>query len=460
MTLKRRIAIGVSLIFSILLGMSETFVYLSFATFRREEFFDRLEEKALTTARLLVEVDEVDKEMLRLIDKNTVNRLYNEKTLVFDQNYQLIYSSIDDASVRWKLDDLKRLKDEKQIYRSEAGKEMLGIFYDFARQDYYVLVAAEDKYGFSRLAYLRLLLLVTFLLGTALVWLATYYFIRRFLRPLDEFQEQITTITANRLTVQLEESNKSGEIRLLASAFNNMLHRIDESFASMREFTSNASHELRTPLTRIAFQLENLLKGGPHPAETTDVLQGVTRNVYQLSNMVNSLLLLSEMDREDFRSRFRRERLDEIVFAAHQHVRLSEPTFQMGFEIVEHDMDDHDMEVFGVRSLLEVAVANLLRNACMYSPDQRAVVQVEQTAPRELTLRISNAGKILSEEERIKLFEPFVRGSNAANTEGSGLGLRITRRILEFHQATIEHDMDDLGRHVFSLRFPLRKTSP
>ncbi|MFN9800090.1 MAG: ATP-binding protein, partial [Bacteroidota bacterium] len=58
------------------------------------------------------------------------------------------------------------------------------------------------------------------------------------------------------------------------------------------------------------------------------------------------------------------------------------------------------------------------------------------------------------------LFEPFVRGSNAANTEGSGLGLRITRRILEFHQATIEHDMDDLGRHVFSLRFPLRKTSP
>jgi hypothetical protein len=97
MTLKRRVAVGVSVVFSLLLGLAESYVYFSFSTFRKEEFYDRLGEKALTTAKLLVEVNEVDRELLRLIDKNTVNRLYNEKTLVFDANYQLIYSSIDGA---------------------------------------------------------------------------------------------------------------------------------------------------------------------------------------------------------------------------------------------------------------------------------------------------------------------------------------------------------------------------
>jgi two-component system sensor histidine kinase ArlS len=455
MTLKRRVAVGVSIVFSLLLGLAESYVYFSFATFRKEEFYDRLGEKALTTAKLLVEVNEVDRELLRLIDKNTVNRLYNEKTLVFDSNYQLIYSSIDDATVRWKIDDLKRLKDERRISRSEDGKEMLGIFYDFDMQDYYVLVAAEDKYGYTRLAYLRVLLLITFVLGTALVWLATYFVIRRFLKPLDEFQEQITTITANKLRVQLEESGKAEEIRLLASAFNNMLLRIDESFASMREFTSNASHELRTPLARIAFQLENLIKSGPYLPETEGTLKGITQNVYQLSGMVNSLLLLSEMDREDFRTRFKRERLDEIIFSSHQQVRLFEPRFQLGFEIFGHENEDHDMEVFGVRPLLEVAITNLLRNACLYSSDQSAHVVVDQSRSHEVIVRITNKGKALSQEEERKLFEPFIRGSNSANTQGSGLGLRITRRILDFHRASVNYSFLTPDTHQFELRFPV-----
>jgi signal transduction histidine kinase len=448
MTLKRRVAVGVSVVFSLLLGLAESYVYFSFSTFRKEEFYDRLGEKALTTAKLLVEVNEVDRELLRLIDKNTVNRLYNEKTLVFDANYQLIYSSIDDAT------DLKRLKDERRISRSEGGKEMLGIFYDFDKQDYYVLVAAEDKYGYTRLAYLRVLLLITFLLGTALVWVATYFVIRRFLKPLDEFQEQITTITANKLRVQLEESGKAGEIRLLASAFNNMLLRIDESFASVREFTSNASHELRTPLARIAFQLENLIKSGSYPPETEGILKGITQNVYQLSGMVNSLLLLSEMDREDFRARFKRERLDEIIFSSHQQVRLFEPRFQLGFEIIGHENEDQSMEVFGVRPLLEVAITNLLRNACLYSTDQRAHIVVDQSQAHEVIVRITNTGKALSKEEERKLFEPFIRGSNSANTQGSGLGLRITRRILDYHRASVNYSLLPPDIHQFELRFP------
>jgi two-component system, OmpR family, sensor histidine kinase ArlS len=453
MTLKRRIAIGVSIIFSVLFGLAVTSVYISFSTFRKEEFFQRLEEKALTTTKLLVEVNEVDLRMLRLIDANTVNKLYSERTLVFDSSYRLIYSSIDDANIRWRLDDLERLKNERLFYRTEDGKDMLGMYYEGGENDYYVLVAAEDKYGYSRLAYLRISLIITFLLGTVLVWMVTNYAIRRFLKPLDEFQEQITTITVNKLSVHMEESGDSEEINLLASAFNKMLLRIDSSFAAMREFTSNASHELRTPLTRIAFQLENLMKSGDHPEQTMSVLKAVTGNVYELSNLVNSLLLLSKMDRGELKSRFSRERMDEIIFAAHQQVNQMDNQFQINFSISDHEDSDATMEVFGSRPLLEAAMVNLLKNACLYSPDKRASVHMEQTGPHELCVTVSNLGKPLAPEEQERLFEPFTRGSNAVNTQGSGLGLRITRRILEYHNARISYAPGEGDEHRFVLVF-------
>ncbi|MFY7756987.1 MAG: sensor histidine kinase, partial [Flavobacterium stagni] len=106
MTLKRKIAINVSIAFSILFGLAATYIYISFSNFRKEEFKDRLTEKALTTAKLLLEVKEIDNTILKLIDQNTINKLYNEKTLVFDGQYKLVYQSLDDSKIKYTKDDL------------------------------------------------------------------------------------------------------------------------------------------------------------------------------------------------------------------------------------------------------------------------------------------------------------------------------------------------------------------
>jgi two-component system, OmpR family, sensor histidine kinase ArlS len=180
MTLKRRIAINIAIAFSVLFGLAAVIIYYSFSSFRIEEFRQRLEEKALTTAKLLVEVKEVDNQLLKLIDQNSINKLYNEKTLVFDDDYHLIYSSIDDATITWDIEDLKELRKVKAFFRSENEKDVLGIYYDFEQKDYFVLISAEDKYGYNKLDYLLFSLIATFLTGTMLVWFTTYFFIKRF----------------------------------------------------------------------------------------------------------------------------------------------------------------------------------------------------------------------------------------------------------------------------------------
>ncbi|MPR32283.1 sensor histidine kinase [Salmonirosea aquatica] len=456
MTLKRRLSIYISAAFSILFGIGITIVYLSFASFRKEEFSDRLEEKALTTVELLLNVKEIDKQMLKVIDQNSINKLYNEKTLVFDENYKLIYSSIDDASIEWNQQELVNLKQTKREFKIAGDKELLSIFYDFRDADYYVLIAAEDLYGNSKLQYLFYSLLVMFVVGTSLVWTSTYFIIRHLTRPLDVFQEKIMDISANALNTQLPVNpNQNDEITLLTRTFNQMLARIEKSFAAQREFTANASHELRTPISRITFQLDNLLQSPDHSPATRQYLTRISDNVSQLTELINSLLLLAKNSGSDTEAQFKTERVDEILFLAYEQVRRTYPDFKMNFEIVESEDIANGLEIKAAKSVLEIALANLLRNAYQYSFDHTATVLLAQSNPDSLTLSISSEGTPLTESEQNNLFQPFARGANARQTHGSGLGLRIVKRILDHHGASIRYFADSATTHRFELVFTI-----
>ena len=118
MTLKNRISLLVSLLFTVLFGLASAFIFLLYSNFRKQEFNDRLEIKALSTIKLLANVRNDDYQIMRLIDKNSINELSDEKTLVFDSNFNLIYSSIDDAKINWSVSDLKFLKKNKTLKRN------------------------------------------------------------------------------------------------------------------------------------------------------------------------------------------------------------------------------------------------------------------------------------------------------------------------------------------------------
>lgn len=454
MTLKRRLAIYVSAAFSILFGIGIMVVYISFSAFRKEDFSDRLEKKALTTVELLLNVQEIDKQMLKVIDQNSINKMYNEKTLVFDENFNLIYSSIDDASIEWNQKDLRELKGDKRIYKIDNEKEILGISHEFEGNDYFVLIAAEDKYGKSKLRYLSYTLLITFLVGTIAVWLSTYFIIKLLTKPLDEFQKQIIQISANKLNTQIPIKNTyNDEITLLTRTFNQMLVRIEKSFTAQREFTSNASHELRTPISRITFQLDNLLHSDELSASTRIYLKSISNNVSQLTELINSLLLLAK--NSDSKDLFKNERIDEVIFASYQQVRKQFPDFKMNFEILESEGDADSLEINAARPILEIAFLNLLKNAYQYASNKSATVQLQQISAEKILVKINNEGEPLTEEEEEKLFQPFTRGGNARHINGSGLGLSIVKRILDYHNADLKYYWEPPATHHFEILFKL-----
>ena len=217
-------------------------------------------------------------------------------------------------------------------------------------------------------------------------------------------------------------------------------------------FKQKTAYEMRTPLTRMAFQLENLIQLENHSPKTKTTLQQMLQDVHQLSDLTKSLLLLSRFDKEGIATVYEEVRIDEVVFDAFESVHRNFPDFRMDFQIDEESSDDALLTVKGVKSLLEITFINLFKNAALYSHGQEADISIRETEFRIIVTIISR-GAVIPVSERDKLFEAFMRGSNSQNKSGSGLGLRIVKRILEYHKAEISYSSVADNENIFTVIF-------
>ncbi|CAD0004020.1 sensor histidine kinase [Flavobacterium salmonis] len=451
MTLKNRISLLVSLLFTILFGLASTVIFVLYSNFRKEEFRDRLEIKALSNIKLLVNVKEVDDQLLKMIDQNSINKLYDEKTLVFDSHFKLIYSSIDDAKINWSVDDLKYLKKHKTFFKQQGDYEVYGVFYDTKDRDFYALISATDDYGKRKLLFLRYTLIISYIFFTCICWVLTSLMIKKAMNPLSIFHQKIKNINENNLDTRVESKSNKNEIDLIANEFNFMMDRIEVSYQKQKEFTAHASHELRTPLSRITAQIENTIADSETSLKGKFFLNTILSDVNHLSELIHSLLVLSKID-TNTAANDEIQRMDEILFSAIENLNKTFPDFVILFEIEESENLDTALEIKGNKNLLEIAVSNVLKNACVYSDNKQAKVKIS-TKEDHLVISVLNTGKTLSENEQKNLFQPFMRGENSKGTSGFGLGLRIVNRILMLHNAKINYSVPAEKTNLFELIF-------
>lgn len=452
MSLKRKIALTLSVSFSLLFGIVLIIIYISFDDFRREEFKDRFIRRLGFTTNFISKSKNFEEEAPIFFNENSDNFLLNETILIFNGQKELIYSTIKDQKVTWDKNIIIELDKKKDIYKENAIPEIYASLKNINGENYYILTSAYDTNGRSKLAYLKYLLITAFITCTLLIGFFSYYFMGKFLRPLEDLNKEISEVTAHKLTTQIPVEQSNDEISILANSFNTMISRLNDVFQSQKDFTASASHEIRTPITRMAFQLENLIKLEQHSPETFSALQQMLKDVYQLSDLTNSLLLLTKFDKENIQSIYEEVRIDEVIFESFDRVQKSYPDLKMDFGISEETQENAFLTINGVQSLLDIVFINLLKNAAVYSDNADVRILITETE-NNLTVDVLSEGKTISQEEQPKLFEAFMRGNNSQNISGSGLGLRIVKRILEYHGAEISYASPSENLNKFSITF-------
>ncbi|MDP2421651.1 HAMP domain-containing sensor histidine kinase [Sediminibacterium sp.] len=450
MTIKHKITLYSSLFFSGFYALIAFFIVLSFSLFRAEEFKERLNEKALTTIRLLLDVKEVDNDLLKIIDENSIHQLYEEKTLVFDEYFNLIYSSLDDTKINWKRDDLLFLKKHGNFFKKEGKNEIYGIGHLNKGKLFYAIISANDNYGKSKLRYLTTVIIISFIIFLLATWIFTYTLIKKQLNPLNDFHKEISLINDLHIERQLpSDENSQNEIDLLSKEFNLMMKRITEVYNLQKDFTAHVSHELRTPLLKLSVQIENQLLE-KYNGENI-FLKNMMKEICQLNDLINSLLLLTQNNQTN-NQEYEPIRIDDVLYNAIEKITQEYKDISIEYSIEESVAESPEiLEIKSSSNLLEITFSNLIKNAYLYSENKKVQVKILQENNR-LMLCIINKGSIIAENAEDILFKPFRRGTNAVDSKGLGIGLTIVKRILANFGFSIIYHFSE-GKHKFLIKF-------
>lgn len=298
-----------------------------------------------------------------------------------------------------------------------------------------VLDCSQDVKTAQRLA---ILLLVATLAGGAFVAWATFWRVRCSLRPLLDLADQTRTIDVGRAKQRLWLKEPAEELQPLIEQFNNLMQRVDRTYAQLEGFNADVAHELRTPLANLIGQTELALSRERSTSELQDTLHGNLEELQRMAVIINDMLFLAQADRGVKARRSAPVSLAEVV---RQVVEFHEaPMEEAGLSM----RIEGDLNLAVDERLIKRALSNLLGNAIRYAQQGSELrVHIAQQADGRAQLWVENTGPTVPPEQLPRLFDRFYR-ADASRCEVErphhGLGLSIVAAIARMHdgQATVE----------------------
>ncbi len=274
------------------------------------------------------------------------------------------------------------------------------------------------------------------------------WLMRRALRPVETLAATAERVHAGNLAERIPLSGRRDELDRLAEVFNAMLARVEAGTASVRDFTLHASHELKTPLTILSVQAEAALAEAALPPDQRELLESQLEEVRRLASLVDALSLLAKADAGLAVIARERLRFDELLRDAVEDARLLAAKNGITIELTRCDAAPLD----GDRASLRQVLLNLFDNAVKHNHPGGWVRVELRAGPEDLNLEIENSGAPIRPELLARIFDRFVRGS--AIVDGSGLGLSITKTIVEAHGgAIVATDRPNVGTR-FAIQIP------
>ena len=212
------------------------------------------------------------------------------------------------------------------------------------------------------------------------------------------------------------------------------------------EFLAALSHELRTPLTPVLLTTAVLRDDGRLPLDARDQLAMMKRNIELEARLIDDLLDLTRITHGKFALRMEPCDVHSLLALAVEMVRDEARTKHLEVEI---DLRADSANVIGDPARLQQVFWNLLKNAVKFTPESGQVTLRSQRADGKLEVEIADTGVGIPPEAIGKIFLPFEQAAEVQKDRrfgGLGLGLSISKAILDQHGAEIKVDSDGLGR--------------
>ncbi len=273
------------------------------------------------------------------------------------------------------------------------------------------------------------------LLVTLLAAAGIFLYVRSVLTPLKELTNASKAMAEGDYHVRVSTEHLNAEIREVANTFNKMADQVSAMDASRREFVANVSHELRSPITSIGGFVEGMLDGTIPEEERGRYLQVVADETRRLSKLIEKLLALSRLERDDAALEYSEFDMCELLRRC--LVRRVNDLDLKQMEVDVQFQEDPCM-VHADSERMEQVIINLLDNALKFTPDHGKLTLRTETLGDKIQVTIMDNGIGILPQDREHIFERFFTADRAHTSgKGTGLGLSICQRIMQMHGETI-----------------------
>ena len=271
------------------------------------------------------------------------------------------------------------------------------------------------------------------LIITLTVSFLMYLIVGYALYPLRELTSQIEDIQAKNLKEPILSKSNSTEIERLTLAFNRLLLRLEETFATQRQFSANAAHELRTPLAVMSTKFEVFEKNkNPDEADYKEAINMARNQTDRLSHVIDILLEMTELQSAPKSDSISLSEISEEVICD-----LVAVADKKNISLIQ---EDGEARLTGSDTLVYRAVYNLIENAIKYNKEDGKVSVAITEDENFAKVIITDTGSGIAKEDWDKIFEPFFRvdKSRSRSMGGAGLGLALVKEIAVRHGGDVK----------------------
>lgn len=289
------------------------------------------------------------------------------------------------------------------------------------------------------------------LFGVLFSAVAGAFVARRGMRPLAELTRATDRISASQLHERIAGDGWPKELASLATGFDRMLDRLEDSFRRLSQFSGDLAHELRTPINNLRGEAGVALSQSRTPEEYRRTLESSLEEFERLTRLIDNLLFLARADSpvtDIARSSFDARQSIEAVCEYYEAL-AEDRGVEMGCE--------GQGQVHADPVLFRQAVSNLLSNALNYTPrGGRVLVQTGRRAAGGLEIKVSDTGCGIAAEHLPRIFDRLYRADPARSNHpnGAGLGLSIVKSIMALHGGSAEVQSEAGKGARFTLIFP------
>lgn len=399
-----------------------------------------LKKKAEFTAGLLLKDDGLNLVLIESLGNQKINEMLGEQIFISTETGKELFNSFDYAPLLRQIRTPEQLPDGPSFVPLAEDYLLHKFTYSSAGGSYIVIVAAKNNY-LGELNLLKIFLISGFILSLGIVYFSGKYFSAAALGPVEKIVNEVEAISATNLHKRLDIANGEDELAHLSITFNRLLERLETSFALQRNFVANASHELRTPLSAITAQLEVTLMNTRSVEEYKLVMQSILDDIREMNQLSEGLFDLTLASRDVSLMKFSEVRLDEVLMQSRGELLKKKPEYKINIHIGELPDNERMLMLHGKEHLLKSTLRNLMDNACKYSPDKTADVMLA-IENQNINIRIMDHGIGIPEDYMDKLFTPLLRAGNVKHIQGHGLGLALSKKIVELHHGKISVDSE------------------